>query len=328
MTYSGIHSTGHSCCHARPNTVPKPTWCTKPTQHYKSRTRKSLVTHVDSPLHQLYSRAYTRQNQAPGYSGSKEYCRMKQDWVGKMVFAPNLSRMGSTSGFGSGSRLLDWWSSGRAEVFRLGCRSFYSECCRPFVLGNLTAFMVYHVVVLFHHVHRPCGADPTEQELGNLNGAGADPTEQELGNLNGAGADPTEQELGNLNGAGADSTEQELGNLNGAGADLTEQELGNLNGAGADPTEQELGNLNGAGADPTEQELGNLNGAGADPTEQELENLNGAGADPTEQELRNLNLGFCREDELGHKSWGFGREGELRHKSWGFGREGELKHKS
>ncbi|RRT38460.1 hypothetical protein B296_00056706 [Ensete ventricosum] len=43
--------------------------------------------------------------------------------------------------------------------------------------------------------------DPTEQELGNLNGAGADPTEQELGNLNGAGADPTEQELGNLNDA-------------------------------------------------------------------------------------------------------------------------------
>ncbi|RRT32744.1 hypothetical protein B296_00049245, partial [Ensete ventricosum] len=64
----------------------------------------------------------------------------------------------------------------------------------------------------------------------------ANPTEQELGNLNGAGADPTEQELENLNG--------ELENLNGAGADLTEQDLGNLNGAGADPTEQELRNLN------------------------------------------------------------------------------------
>ncbi|RWV78685.1 hypothetical protein BHE74_00052633 [Ensete ventricosum] len=69
------------------------------------------------------------------------------------------------------------------------------------------------------------GADPTEQELGNLNGVRADPIKQELGNLNGAGAYPTEQELGNLNGAGADSTEQKLGNLNGAGADLTEQEL-------------------------------------------------------------------------------------------------------
>ncbi|RRT38810.1 hypothetical protein B296_00052591 [Ensete ventricosum] len=64
-------------------------------------------------------------------------------------------------------------------------------------------------------------ADPTEHELGNLNGAGADPTEHELGNLNGAGADQTEQELGNLNGAGADPTEHELRNLNGARADLT-----------------------------------------------------------------------------------------------------------
>ncbi|RZS25779.1 hypothetical protein BHM03_00059027 [Ensete ventricosum] len=38
--------------------------------------------------------------------------------------------------------------------------------------------------------------DPTEQELGNLNGTGADPTEQELGNLNGVGADPTERSSG------------------------------------------------------------------------------------------------------------------------------------
>ncbi|RRT43930.1 hypothetical protein B296_00029364 [Ensete ventricosum] len=38
--------------------------------------------------------------------------------------------------------------------------SFYSECCRPFVPDNLTALMVYHVVVLFHHARRPC-ADPT-----------------------------------------------------------------------------------------------------------------------------------------------------------------------
>ncbi|RZS12168.1 hypothetical protein BHM03_00043573, partial [Ensete ventricosum] len=35
-------------------------------------------------------------------------------------------------------------------------RSFYSECCRSFVPGNLTAFMVYHVVVPFHHTCRPC----------------------------------------------------------------------------------------------------------------------------------------------------------------------------
>ncbi|RZS21904.1 hypothetical protein BHM03_00054612 [Ensete ventricosum] len=31
-----------------------------------------------------------------------------------------LGRMGGTSGFGSGSRLLEWWSSGRVEAFQLG----------------------------------------------------------------------------------------------------------------------------------------------------------------------------------------------------------------
>ncbi|RRT39716.1 hypothetical protein B296_00050916 [Ensete ventricosum] len=36
-------------------------------------------------------------------------------------------------------------------------RSFYSKCCRSFVPGNLTAFMVDHVVVPFHHARRPCG---------------------------------------------------------------------------------------------------------------------------------------------------------------------------
>ncbi|RWW21809.1 hypothetical protein GW17_00014012 [Ensete ventricosum] len=71
--------------------------------------------------------------------------------------------------------------------------------------------------------HLPAsGADPTEHELGNLNGARADPTEQELGNWNGAGADPTEPVLGNLNDAGADPNEQELGNWNGSRADPTE----------------------------------------------------------------------------------------------------------
>ncbi|RZR71268.1 hypothetical protein BHM03_00004269 [Ensete ventricosum] len=41
--------------------------------------------------------------------------------------------------------------------FLLWCRNFYSECCRLFVPGNLTALMAYHVVVPFHHVCRPCG---------------------------------------------------------------------------------------------------------------------------------------------------------------------------
>ncbi|RZR80456.1 hypothetical protein BHM03_00006504, partial [Ensete ventricosum] len=75
--------------------------------------------------------------------------------------------MGGTSGFGSGSRLLEWWSLGQAEVFQLGSaansckkvgsgRSFYSECCRSFVPGNLIALMAYDVVVPFHHVRHPC----------------------------------------------------------------------------------------------------------------------------------------------------------------------------
>ncbi|RRT34628.1 hypothetical protein B296_00046851 [Ensete ventricosum] len=100
------------------------------------------------------------------------------------------------------------------ELNRMGgtsrCTNFYSECCRLFVPGNLTALMAYHVNVPFHHVCRPCAG------LGDLIGAGADLTEWELGNLNGAGADPTEQELENLGGAVADPTEQELGNLGGA----------------------------------------------------------------------------------------------------------------
>ncbi|RZR84032.1 hypothetical protein BHM03_00010778 [Ensete ventricosum] len=77
--------------------------------------------------------------------------------------------MGGTLGFSSGSRLLEWWSTGRAEVFQLGSaadsckkvesgRSFYSECCRLFVPGNLTALMAYHAVIPFHHVCRPCVA--------------------------------------------------------------------------------------------------------------------------------------------------------------------------
>ncbi|RWW16267.1 hypothetical protein GW17_00019864 [Ensete ventricosum] len=35
-------------------------------------------------------------------------------------------------------------------------RSFYSEYCRSFIHSNLTAFMVDHVVVPFHHTRRPC----------------------------------------------------------------------------------------------------------------------------------------------------------------------------
>ncbi|RZS14105.1 hypothetical protein BHM03_00045764 [Ensete ventricosum] len=36
------------------------------------------------------------------------------------------------------------------------CRSFYSECCRPFVPGNFTALMANHAVIPFHHSRHPC----------------------------------------------------------------------------------------------------------------------------------------------------------------------------
>ncbi|RWV98613.1 hypothetical protein GW17_00038523 [Ensete ventricosum] len=54
-----------------------------------------------------------------------------------------LGRMGGTSGFGSGSRLLEWWSSGRAEVFQLGsaaesCKKVRS-CAGAYIVG-----VVYH----------------------------------------------------------------------------------------------------------------------------------------------------------------------------------------
>ncbi|RWV90339.1 hypothetical protein GW17_00047463, partial [Ensete ventricosum] len=50
------------------------------------------------------------------------------------------------------------WSGGaRVRRRHLRCISLYSECCRSSVPGNLTALMAYHVIVPFHHAHRPCG---------------------------------------------------------------------------------------------------------------------------------------------------------------------------
>ncbi|RZS24367.1 hypothetical protein BHM03_00057427 [Ensete ventricosum] len=181
--------------------------------------------------------------------------------------------MGGTSGFGSGSRLLEWWSLGRAEVFQLGSAA---DSCKKVASGAFIVSVVgysYLVTLLPLWPTVPSYPSTTPAVLAVRRASAG------LGDLIGVGADPTEWELGNLNGAGADPTEQELRNLNGAGADLTEQELENLNGAGADPTEQELGNLN----------LGFCRGGG----------------------LERKSWGFGREGELGHKSWGFGRGGEL-----------------
>ncbi|RRT31966.1 hypothetical protein B296_00059002 [Ensete ventricosum] len=47
-----------------------------------------------------------------------------------------LDRMGDTSGFGSGSRLLEWWSSGRAEVFQLGS---VADSCKKVRSGRVSA---------------------------------------------------------------------------------------------------------------------------------------------------------------------------------------------
>ncbi|RZS12004.1 hypothetical protein BHM03_00043386 [Ensete ventricosum] len=107
--------------------------------------------------------------------------------------------------------------------------------------------------------HLPYHSSPSREDLLEVPDKGAE-DKRGLGNLNSAGADPTEQELGNLNGtARADLTEHGLGNS--VEADPTERGLGNLNGAArADLTEHERGNCYIARVDPIEQELGNWNG--------------------------------------------------------------------
>ncbi|RWV89793.1 hypothetical protein GW17_00048044 [Ensete ventricosum] len=58
--------------------------------------------------------------------------------------------MGGTSEFGSGSRLMEWWSPSRAKVFQLGsgrCKSLYSGRCRSFVPDNPVALVAYLVVL-------------------------------------------------------------------------------------------------------------------------------------------------------------------------------------
>ncbi|RRT40460.1 hypothetical protein B296_00040635 [Ensete ventricosum] len=169
-------------------------------------------------------------------------CRRLVHLVAKLqwLHASMLGQMSGDSELGLGGRLLEWWSSGREEVFQLGstvdsckkARSLYSGCCRSSVPGNPVALVTYPVVVRFHHARRPCGArdvaraDPTEQELGNWDAARVGPTEQELGNCDVARADPTEQELRNCDVTRVDPTEQELRNYDVPRADPTEQEIG------------------------------------------------------------------------------------------------------
>ncbi|RWV79351.1 hypothetical protein GW17_00059527, partial [Ensete ventricosum] len=49
--------------------------------------------------------------------------------------------MGGTSGSGSGSRLLEWWSSGRAEVFQLGSAA---NSCKKVRSGAFIVSVIGH----------------------------------------------------------------------------------------------------------------------------------------------------------------------------------------
>ncbi|RWW82735.1 hypothetical protein BHE74_00008789 [Ensete ventricosum] len=76
-----------------------------------------------------------------------------------------LGRMGRTSGSGAGGRLLEWWSSGRAEVSQLGLatisckkvRGLYSESNEVSVPESLIFFIAYHTAAPHHVVRGPCG---------------------------------------------------------------------------------------------------------------------------------------------------------------------------
>ncbi|RZS19147.1 hypothetical protein BHM03_00051495 [Ensete ventricosum] len=81
--------------------------------------------------------------------------------------AKMLGRMSGDSEPGSGSRLLEWWSSSREEVLQLGS---VADSCKKVGSGAYIVGVVDHsylatrlplwlnpVVVRFHHVRRPCG---------------------------------------------------------------------------------------------------------------------------------------------------------------------------
>ncbi|RZR73681.1 hypothetical protein BHM03_00026944 [Ensete ventricosum] len=178
--------------------------------------------------------------------------------------------------------------------FQDTAQSFYSECCRSFVPGNLTAFMAYHIIVPFHHARRPCGRLYDHWRPPYLHPAGCPCRVGHVGGPAVRGYDdvaarsafvisffppPREDLLEALDegaedevlclfaGLRVNSTEQEPGDCDVARADLTEQELGNCDAARVDLTEQELGNYDVARVDPTEQELGSCDAARVDLTE-------------------------------------------------------------
>ncbi|KAJ8470139.1 hypothetical protein OPV22_024482 [Ensete ventricosum] len=74
--------------------------------------------------------------------------------------------MGRAPGSGLGGRLLEWWSSGRGEMFQLGSaadsckkrrRGFYSNSNGVSVPEALIFFIAYHTVAPHHAIRGPCG---------------------------------------------------------------------------------------------------------------------------------------------------------------------------
>ncbi|RWW41154.1 hypothetical protein BHE74_00053375 [Ensete ventricosum] len=73
--------------------------------------------------------------------------------------------MGRAPGSGLGGRLLEWWSSGRVEMFQLGSatdsykkvRGLYSNSNGVSVLEALILFIAYHTVAPRHAVRGPYG---------------------------------------------------------------------------------------------------------------------------------------------------------------------------
>ncbi|RWV97728.1 hypothetical protein GW17_00039463 [Ensete ventricosum] len=241
-----------------------------------------------------------------------------------------LDRMSGDSEPGSGSRLLEWWSSGRDEVLQPDSYKKVGSGTRPQVKVSALpvsgrSYDCWGIGLTYvrpvaqplappylrltslpcwvGHVGGPVVQRSDDVAVMSLCAISFFPPWEDLLEAPDEGAkdevlclaassraDLTEQELGNCDVGRADPTEQELGNCDVARADPTEQELGNRDVARADPTEQELGNWDVARVDPTEQELGNRDVGRADPTEQELGNWDVGKDDPTEQELGNWDV--------------------------------------
>ncbi|RRT68226.1 hypothetical protein B296_00001700 [Ensete ventricosum] len=77
---------------------------------------------------------------------------------------PPREPIGESSNARAGASTTLWFTP-YPLVLGLGW-SFYSECCRSFVPGNLTVLMAYHTVVPFHHVRRSCEGNKGEVDRG------------------------------------------------------------------------------------------------------------------------------------------------------------------